>query len=177
MACILITNSHFDILYGNYSWLSTGGAIGDALFFFCSGFALYLGGERRFDNWYKRRIRRIYPTVFAWALISIFIFEEQLTISRVFGADFWFVCCIMIYYPVFYIVKKYFKESLRLVCLILFLIFGIFYLLPILPQGYMIFADSMFRWCFFFIYMLLGAIIGKKSYVERAITPQKHSLI
>lgn len=63
-----------DILYPQFKTLATGGAIGDALFFFCSGFTLFLGRMGRFDNWYKRRINRIYPTVFAWAIIKSFIF-------------------------------------------------------------------------------------------------------
>lgn len=45
IAAILITNSHMGMLYGKYSVLATGGAIGDALFFFVSGFTLFLGGE------------------------------------------------------------------------------------------------------------------------------------
>ena len=36
-AAIVITNSHMDILYPKFGALATGGAIGDALFFFCSG--------------------------------------------------------------------------------------------------------------------------------------------
>ena len=43
IAAILITNSHMGPLYGKYSILATGGAIGDVLFFFCSGFTLFLG--------------------------------------------------------------------------------------------------------------------------------------
>ena len=70
IAAILITNSHMGPLYGKYSILATGGAIGDVLFFFCSGFTLFLGRMGRFDNWYKRRIHRIYPTVFAWAIVG-----------------------------------------------------------------------------------------------------------
>lgn len=31
---MLITNSHMELLYGKYSVLATGGAIGDVLFFF-----------------------------------------------------------------------------------------------------------------------------------------------
>lgn len=58
-AVLLITNSHMDLLYGKYSALATGGAIGDVLFFFASGFTLFLGA-RTFDNYYKRRINRIY---------------------------------------------------------------------------------------------------------------------
>lgn len=33
-AVLLITNSHMEPLYGEYSQLATGGAIGDVLFFF-----------------------------------------------------------------------------------------------------------------------------------------------
>lgn len=41
IAAILITNSHMELLYSKYSFLATGGAIGDVLFFFCSGFTLF----------------------------------------------------------------------------------------------------------------------------------------
>lgn len=76
-AALVITNSHMELLYGKYSFLATGGAIGDVLFFFASGFTLFLGTMGRFDNWYKRRINRIYPTVFAWAIIAAFVFNHQ----------------------------------------------------------------------------------------------------
>lgn len=56
-AALLITNSHMELLYGKYSMLATGGSIGDVLFFFASGFTLFLGRMGRFDNWYKRRIK------------------------------------------------------------------------------------------------------------------------
>ena len=67
LAAIVITNSHMELLYGDYKALATGGAIGDVLFFFASGFTLFLGRMGRFDNWDKRRITRPYPTLFAWA--------------------------------------------------------------------------------------------------------------
>lgn len=59
VAVIIVLNSHMDPIYGKYGFLSTGGAIGDALFFFVSGFTIFLGRFGRFDNWYKRRIKRI----------------------------------------------------------------------------------------------------------------------
>lgn len=34
IAALLITNSHMELLYGQYSVMATGGAIGDVLFFF-----------------------------------------------------------------------------------------------------------------------------------------------
>lgn len=43
IAALIITNSHMELLYGKYGALATGGAIGDVLFFFASGFTLFLG--------------------------------------------------------------------------------------------------------------------------------------
>ena len=40
-AVFLIINSHMDICYPKYSVLATGGAIGDCLFLFASGYTLF----------------------------------------------------------------------------------------------------------------------------------------
>jgi peptidoglycan/LPS O-acetylase OafA/YrhL len=42
LAVLFIINSHADVCYPKYSALATGGAIGDALFLFCSGYTLFL---------------------------------------------------------------------------------------------------------------------------------------
>lgn len=66
IAVLLIINSHADIMYPQMKMLATGGAIGDCLFLFCSGFTLLLGsGWGIFGSYYKRRISRIYPSVLA----------------------------------------------------------------------------------------------------------------
>lgn len=70
IAALFITYSHMGILFPKYGGLVTGGAIGDGLFFFCSGYTLFLGKQDRFIDWYKRRINRIYPTIIMWALLS-----------------------------------------------------------------------------------------------------------
>ena len=54
IAVFLIINSHMDALYPKYKMLATGGAIGDVLFLFASGYTLFLSNRKlRFDNWYK----------------------------------------------------------------------------------------------------------------------------
>lgn len=55
-AALLITYSHMGLLFPKFGGLVTGGAIGDGLFFFCSGFTLFLGRDGGFLNWYKRRV-------------------------------------------------------------------------------------------------------------------------
>ena len=103
LAVIIVYNSHCELLYGEYSFLATGGAIGDCLFFFVSGFTLFLGRNDRFDNWYKRRIRRIFPSVFSWAIISSFVFNKSISLYKLLSGGSWFVTCIMIYYIVLYL--------------------------------------------------------------------------
>ena len=114
IAALIITNSHMELLYGKYSALATGGAIGDVLFFFCSGFTLFLGKMGRFDNWYKRRINRIYPTVFAWAIMGAFIFgyHNDMKYTLIDGGG-WFVTCIMIYYVILYIIRRVMQNKLK----------------------------------------------------------------
>lgn len=166
-AALLITNSHMELLYGKYSILATGGAIGDVLFFFCSGFTLFLGRMGRFDNWYKRRINRIYPTVLAWAILGAFIFNQH------YGMDYiiihgggWFVTCIMIYYVILYMIKRFMFNQLRLVFVIASIITIIWYLLIDRSENYNMYGATYFKWCHYFLFMLLGAMMGvsKKEY-------------
>lgn len=167
IAAIIITNSHMELLYGKYSILATGGAIGDVLFFFCSGFTLFLGRMGRFDNWYKRRINRIYPTVFAWAILSAFIFNNKLPMDYIIihGGG-WFVTCIMIYYIALYFIQRFCLSRLKLIFGIVYIICLIWYLSIERPEGYNMYGNTYFKWCHYFLFMLLGAMMGisKKGY-------------
>lgn len=90
LAVFLIINSHADIMYLKYSALATGGAIGDALFLFCSGYTLILAWNDRFDNWYKKRISRIYPSVFACLFLVIlvgYLPVNKLNIYKILGVN------------------------------------------------------------------------------------------
>lgn len=49
IAVFLIINSHMDALYPKYKMLATGGAIGDVLFLFASGYTLFLS-NRNYDS-------------------------------------------------------------------------------------------------------------------------------
>lgn len=167
IAAIIITNSHMELLYGKYSILATGGAIGDVLFFFCSGFTLFLGRMGRFDNWYKRRINRIYPTVFAWAILSAFVFNNKLSMDYIIihGGG-WFVTCIMIYYIALYFIQRFCLSRLKLIFGIVSIICIIWYLSIERPEGYNMYGNTYFKWCHYFLFMLLGAMMGisKKEY-------------
>jgi surface polysaccharide O-acyltransferase-like enzyme len=166
-----------DSMYAQYQFLSTGGAIGDALFFFCSGFTLFLGRIDRFDNWYKRRINRIYPSVIAWAIIRAFCGLSSLNFREIiiYGGG-WFVSCIMIHYIVLYFIRKFLSDKTKLVFCFVCLIVGVLYLFQDRSGNYSIYGGNgyhYFRWCFFFVFTLFGAIIGT---IENEILSQKRNI-
>lgn len=88
-AVFLIINSHMDACFPpKYSILATGGAIGDVLFLFASGFTLFMGRMDDFPNWYKRRIDRIFPSAFVCAMIfTLLNWNNSVSIERLWGGS------------------------------------------------------------------------------------------
>ena len=120
VAVLMVVNSHLEDMYvGCFKPLATGGVLGDALFFFCSGYKLFLGRMDRFDNWYKRRIVRIYPSIIVWDVIAASVLPLPLTPLTLFDGwcptgGYWFVKCIMVHYVAIYIIRKFFFDHLKL---------------------------------------------------------------
>lgn len=160
IALFIIANSHMDILYGKYSIFATGGSIGDVLFFFCSGYTLFLGRIDRFDNWYKRRVNRIFPSVFAWALVASIFFNIHHDMKTVWlhGGG-WFVSCIMLYYVVLFFIRKYLLDRKWVTLALVILTIGIWYLFEDRTNFFM-YGDTYFKWAHYFLFMVVGAYIG-----------------
>lgn len=165
IAVLMIINSHADILYTKYNILATGGAIGDALFLFCSGYTLFWGSLKRFDNWYKRRISRIYPSVFACLAIALCITGngfDSLTLGRLAGGS--FVIAIMLYYVLLYGVQKWFVNRIPWVVVMTAVVTLIAYYF--FPYKYEVSNKGIygittnFRWIPYFSMMLMGAWLG-----------------
>lgn len=165
IAALLITNSHLDIFYPSFfKQFATGGAIGDVLFFFCSGFVLFLGRIDRFDNWYKRRINRIYPTVFCFLVLQSVILAINFGWNEIIIVQWaWFIPCIMIYYLIIYFIIKYFSKQFYLFYLITILITIGCFLFSDRINTLFIYKDTYLKWVFYFLFMLLGAQMGTKQ--------------
>ena len=166
LAVLFILNSHMGPLYGKYASLATGGAIGNVLFFFCSGFTLFLkpfNGVRGFPDWYKGRINRIYPTVFAIAIVLCVFFKQHHDIVWIFlyGGQ-WFIGCIMVYYVLLFFIGVYFRDRINWVMAAITLAFGVLYYAMDVSFPYSLYADDVheLKWYLYFIFMLLGARMG-----------------
>lgn len=170
IAVLFIINSHADICYPKYSALATGGAIGDALFLFCSGYTLFWSSLKRFDNYYKRRINRIYPSVFACLLVQIWMgFDslQGLTWMKLAGGGGQFVVAIMIFYVLLYGVQKWLINRLYIAMILTIVATLVAYWF--FPNKYETSSmgiygnELLFRWIPYFGMMLMGAWLGLKT--------------
>lgn len=158
-AALLITYSHLRLLFPKYEGLVTGGAIGDGLFFFCSGFTLFLGRDGGFMNWYKRRVSRIYPSVIMWALFSAVAFGWTWMITDlVTTPKYWFIPCIMVYYAIFYVIRRYFMNYMKWVFYGAFLLITISSVFVLDMHHSVMYAQVSFMRIYYFMFMLVGAI-------------------
>lgn len=106
-AILLVVNFHMGALYEEFRFLSTGGDIGNGLFFFCTGILLSSRCVGNFDDWYLRRLGRLCPSLVAWAFLANMPLR-----SALWGDGLWFVKCILIYYVAFFVVMRFFKNYL-----------------------------------------------------------------
>ncbi len=167
LAALLITNSHMGLLYGKYNVLATGGCIGDTLFFFCSGFTLFLkplGGANLFFNWYKRRINRIFPSVVAVAILGSIFFGTHNDILNIIlhGGEIikgggWFIPCILLYYIALFFVGVFLINKMWIVFAGVIIGTIIWYFSGI--SDCTLYGDYI-RWLLFFDFMLLGSKVG-----------------
>lgn len=167
LAAMLITNSHMASQYGSFSFLAQGGYEGNFIFFFCSGYTLFLkpawGGVKSFGDWYAKRIRRIYPSLFAVALLSCLIWSNDDTFFDVIIArKYWFVSAIMAQYVVIYLIGSYLSTKIPWAALLttsLALILFMFWDHSIsIWQG-----QYISRYILSFNAMLLGAYVAQKE--------------
>lgn len=168
-AALLITNSHLGYLYGQYSFLATGGAIGNALFFFCSGYALSMSKFDRFDNWYKRRFFRVMPSMLAKGILCSLLGLNltYVAIYQIFIGGGWYFNAVMIFYLLIYILQLFTKNNQKLDIIIFISIFAISCLVAVFlidNQG-MLYTGSSYKqaWPGYFSTMFLGYILGKKE--------------
>lgn len=114
LASILITNSHLGNMYPS-EFMALGGSFGNGLFFCISGFLL-VNIKTDFASWYWGKIKRIYPTVFAGAVILLLCGETvvgnicDFVELFIYPTKWWFVAAIVVFYILYYFIVKKQKD-------------------------------------------------------------------
>lgn len=163
-AILLITQSHLDALLPD-SRIAAGGALGNALFFFISGYGLALGvsGSTPLWPWLARRALRLYvPLWTVIALVALLMpwrFEHHglnLAQTWLWPTWYWFVSAIALFYlPYFWLARSTNRHALLAAAVLL---------LPLYVHLYTtaldLSVDSLeggrFKWIFYAQVMLLG---------------------
>lgn len=160
LATLLVINSHMSICYPNYEFFATGGAIGNSLFFFASGFTLFMGEMTNFPNYYKKRISRIYPSVLAMGVFSGIIFNSSASFLNQLGG-YWFVNCIMIYYAILWVARRLKINLKLLIILSLCFTWGVYLFFFDFKSVSLIYGFRGLRVYLYFAVMALGAYMGR----------------
>ena len=164
IATVAIFNHLCGPLYGRWSFLATGGALGITLFFFISGYTLFTpltGGGGVFLDWYKRRLARVWPTAFVVVAVGVLFFSRHAGIIDAFTGGGWFVRAILVAYVVLWVVRRLrvppvaaFLLSCAVAALWYFLAFDH-------GEKYALFGAGNMRVLALFPFMFLGAVLRR----------------
>lgn len=115
LSAMIITNAHYENIYP-ISIIANGGLLGDVMFFAISGFCLY-DIKTDFVHWYKKRLLRIYPSVWIITLVYTFLgyyqFRDISTLlsSFIFPTHYHFIGSIVLLYIPFYLISCVAKKN------------------------------------------------------------------
>lgn len=170
IAMLLMINSQMAKLYGDMAQFATGGAIGDALFFFSAGYLMELkhsaetqaGRRRGFLRFLGNRIWRIYPTVIIWSAFLCLGLGWDFDFWRLLDGDRWFISAIMIYYMLLWCVLRYLPKQKKLLMVLVFLAsVGLYFVEGSFSDG--IYGYCNLRWVHYFLPMLFGSWLAEKQ--------------
>lgn len=189
IATVFITWFHFKwFVPQQFAPLFVGGAIGNSLFFFCSGYLLKFCKEKYFGQWFIRKYLRIMPTVwiayFVFALCCFltgtsFLFPNRM--EWLYPVRFWFVCNILIYFFICWLLNPVFLksklETQKFLIKILLLIIGCVQLI-----WYILFCnkeivnidEGYYKAWYFMIFFLWGYYV---KVVEQRIWVTRYSIL
>ncbi len=153
LAVLFIVNSHLDDCYPEgLRGLATGGAIGNALFFYCSGYTLAHGRFDAFSSWYKRRLARILPSFLVCTVVCSYLLGAPWWST---AAAFWFVRCILVHYVALYVVRTRLMARKPFVCLLTAALIVAWWAFLEQPQDD-IYDSAYFLWLHYFPCTLFG---------------------
>lgn len=125
MGVLLIINSHMGEAYPKWGFLASGGAIGNSLFFFASGFLLSYKNipairsiSSRGGYFLKTKISRIYSSLFAVIIFKGFWGNDSISFHSVIFSvgGYWFVECVLLYFIFSWPLINFKNKSMLVVC-------------------------------------------------------------
>lgn len=174
-AILFITWFHFKwFVPESLSPIFIGGAIGNSIFFFCSGYLLSFKEERYYGQWLLRKYIRIMSAVWITLLLIILctFFREGLIICYplyewLFPQQFWFVRAILVYFLISYVIyliySSFFEKDTKLckkwllsLIMLSMVVHVTSYLLFVTKDKIVMDDNSIYCWFYWYAFFLLG---------------------
>jgi peptidoglycan/LPS O-acetylase OafA/YrhL len=180
IATALITLSHLDAFVPDKR-IATGGAIGNSLFFFLSGFGLAMSlnatgkdaSPPTLLDYLEKRVLRLYPAVLIVACAMLAIGMIRITgiadLAKIFvwPTPFWFISAVMAFYvPIFYLARL--KPAGIATAMALLLIPYAFFYSQLDLSTFVVEGDDYFKWINYFGITLLGCLVARQQLTPTA---------
>lgn len=163
-AAFLITWSHLDKCFpADQSFLATGGSLGNGLFFFISGFGLYLSTRNLKSFWFQTKFSKLLLPTFIFILAKT-IFNGYIN-PKVELNHTWFVWAILIFYVVYHPVLLFCKEHILKIIFMTYPVMLIIYAVIFFNrQDYFVdIADYYFKCTYYLQIFLFGGWVASKN--------------
>ena len=177
MAAFFITWFHFKwTVPEGFANLFVGGAIGNSIFFYCSGYLLSFKEEKFAGEWILKKVVRLMPSVWVFMLFvaSCGFFRDNSNghewYNWLYPTTYWFVNAILVFFVVMYFLEKFVLEKVNLIyksggvkrtflCLgvMVVALYLLWYALFV-PKSSQVFMDdgSLKCWPYFFLFFVWG---------------------
>jgi len=115
VAALVIVWSHFGgLLPEKISAIATGGTLGNSLFFFASGYALFESDMANWKRWFFRRYTRIYPSWWIYFAVVCALGLATFSWRALVVPEFWFLACIAVFYVLFWFTCKFLRGNAKI---------------------------------------------------------------
>ncbi len=192
VACLLIANSHLEGLYPR-SWMAADGLLGNSIFFLLAGYGVAISQTKRpygLGSFYRRRVVRIYPTLFVVMVIGwiLNLAHRPESLGEGFKQLVWpthykFVAQIMIFYPFAWLLARFDLKAVKAALgasLLGWIVCVTHASLEAAQIGEKVSLGSLpatIWWSFFFCVFLMGVVLGKRDAVEGDLPCKKPLLL
>jgi len=115
VAALMIMWSHFGgLVPEKISAFATGGTLGNALFFFASGYALFGSDMTNWKRWFFRRYTRIYPSWWIYLAVVCALGLATFSWRAIIVPELWFIACIAVFYVLFWFTCKLLRGNAKI---------------------------------------------------------------
>lgn len=180
IATVLITLSHLDAFVPDPR-IASGGAIGNSLFFFLSGFGVTCALKASaaaarspsFFDYFKRRILRLYPAVLLMlgpALLANAVYHQKEFVffkSLVWPTPFWFIPAVMLFYiPLFGIARL--SPRVAILALAPLIVPYIYLYLQLDLSKFTVESENFVKIINYFCITVMGSVVAKSGIAPKA---------